>query len=55
MELTYANLIKEKIIDIKKDGSFRLDQKYFNYLSGLTMTSTNFENLFKQLRSKKIR
>ena len=44
----YANLIKEKIIDIKKDGSFRLDQKYFNYLSGLTMTSTNFENLFKR-------
>ncbi len=37
-----------KIIDIKKDGSFRLDQKYFNYATGLTMTNDNFHKLFGQ-------
>ena len=36
----------KKIIDIKSDGTFRLDQKYFNYATGLTMTSENFHNLF---------
>ncbi len=35
-----------KIIDVKKDGSFRLDQAYFNYATGLTMTNSKFENLF---------
>ncbi len=35
-----------KLIDIKTDGTFRLDQKYFNYATGLTMTSKNFHNLF---------
>ena len=34
------------IIDIKKDGSFRLDQTYFNYATGLTMTNSKFESLF---------
>ena len=37
-----------KLIDIKSDGTFRLDQKYFNYATGLTMTSKNFHNLFGQ-------
>jgi len=37
-----------KLIDIKDDGSFRLDQKYFNYATGLTMTNKNFEDLFGQ-------
>ena len=41
----YENKIK-KIIDIKDDGTFRLDQKYFNYATGLTMTNENFNNLF---------
>ncbi len=42
--------IKEilKIIDIKDDGTFRLDQSYFNYATGLTMTSKKFDNLFGQ-------
>ena len=35
-----------KLIDIKSDGSFRLDQKYFNYATGLTMTNSNFSKLF---------
>ena len=41
-----------KIIDIKNDGSFRLDQRYFNYATGLTMTNNKFHNLFGQLPRK---
>tara|TARA_B100001248_G_scaffold185737_1_gene141752 strand:- start:233 stop:2071 length:1839 start_codon:yes stop_codon:yes gene_type:complete len=45
-----SKYIKEilKIIDIKEDGTFRLDQSYFNYATGLTMTSKKFDNLFGQ-------
>ncbi|MDA9678355.1 hypothetical protein N9T44_01720 [Candidatus Pelagibacter sp.] len=46
-EPTYINKIK-KIVDIKEDGTFRLDQKYFNYATGLTMTNNNFNDLFGQ-------
>lgn len=42
----YKDLILERIVDLKPDGSFRLDQTYFNYISGLTMTSTAMERLF---------
>ena len=38
----------KKLIDIKEDGTFRLDQKYFNYATGLTMTNNEFHNLFGQ-------
>ena len=41
----YANKVKE-LIDIKEDGSFRLDQSYFNYATGLTMTNEKFNKLF---------
>ena len=41
----YLDQIK-KLIDIKNDGSFRLDQSYFNYATGLTMTSKKFNKLF---------
>jgi len=41
----YEQKIK-KIIDIKEDGTFRLDQKYFNYATGLTMVNDKFENVF---------
>ena len=48
----YGNPIYEdkvkKLIDIKDDGTFRLDQKYFNYATGLTMTNNKFNNLFGQ-------
>ena len=44
-EPIYTNQIL-KIIDIKQDGTFRLDQKYFNYATGLKMTSEHFHNLF---------
>jgi len=42
----YASVIKEHLIDIKDDGSFRLDMSYFNYTAGLTMTSQKFHDLF---------
>ena len=41
----YENKIK-RLIDIKDDGSFRLNQKYFNYATGLTMTNDKFNKLF---------
>ena len=41
----YIDRIK-KLIDIKSDGSFRLDQRYFNYATGLTMTNEKFNILF---------
>ena len=43
----YEDKVKE-LIDIKHDGTFRLNQKYFNYATGLTMTNEKFHNLFKQ-------
>ena len=43
----YVNEIL-KIIDIKDDGTFRLDQSYFNYATGLTMTNKKFNDLFGQ-------
>ncbi len=45
-EPRYAELILEKLLDLKDDGSFRLDLSYFNYCHGLTMTSRRFERLF---------
>jgi len=47
-EPRYKELILEKIIDLKEDGSFRLDQSYFNYATGLTMTNKKFSDLFGQ-------
>jgi len=45
-EPKYVDLIYKHLLDLREDGSFRLDQKYFNYLSGLTMTSEAFHDLF---------
>ena len=45
-EPKYENLIKEKIVKISDDGSFWLDMSYFNYATGLTMTSPKFHKLF---------
>ena len=42
----YVDLIREKLLDLKPDGSFRLDMRYFNYCQGLTMTSPRFHRLF---------
>ncbi len=42
----FKDLILEKLIDLKEDGSFRLDQSYFDYCTGLTMTNKKFASLF---------
>ena len=42
----YKKIILEKIIDLKNDGSFKLNMEYFNYCTGLTMINQNFINLF---------
>ena len=44
----YEDKIKNNLIDIKEDGTFYLDQAYFNYATGLTMTNNKFNNLFGQ-------
>ena len=50
----FEKKIIDNLIDIKEDGSFRLDQTYFNYATGLTMTSKKFHNLFgKEPRNSK--
>ena len=45
-EPVYADLILQKMLDLKEDGSFRMDLSFFNYCQGLTMTSKKFERLF---------
>ncbi len=45
-EPVYAQKILDNLIELKDDGSFRLDQSYFNYCTGLTMTSPKFDRLF---------
>jgi carbamoyltransferase len=45
-EPKYVDLIYKELIDLREDGSFTLNQKYFNYLAGLTMTNGQFARLF---------
>ena len=45
-EPKYVDRIYQHLIDVKDDGSFRLDQQYFNYCAGLTMTNARFDELF---------
>jgi carbamoyltransferase len=45
-EPIYADLIRQKLIDLKDDGSFRMDMSYFHYCQGLVMTSRKFAKLF---------
>jgi carbamoyltransferase len=45
-EPKYVERILSELMDLREDGSFRLNQKYFNYLTGLTMTNGNFDELF---------
>ena len=45
-EPVYVDLIKQKLIDIKDDGSFKLNMEYFDYCAGLTMTNNKFHDLF---------
>ena len=45
-EPKYKDVILNKLIDLKDDGSFKLDMNFFNYATGLTMINKNFEKLF---------
>ena len=45
-EPKYVDLILDKLMDLKEDGTFRLDMQYFNYATGLTMTNDRFAELF---------
>ena len=45
-EPKYADLIREKLIQVADDGSFQLDMSYFNFATGLTMTNKKFDDLF---------
>jgi carbamoyltransferase len=47
-EPKYAKLILDNLVDLKPDGSFRLDMAYFDYCTGLTMTNERFAKLFGQ-------
>ena len=51
-EPKYTKLIKDKLIDIKEDGTFRLDISYFKYHRGFRMTSNKFHKLFGRLPRK---
>ena len=45
-EPKYQDIILKELVDVKEDGSFKLNMKYFNYATGLTMTNQKFSNLF---------
>jgi len=47
-EPKYVDIILKELIDLKEDGSFRLNMKYFNFATGLTMTNEKFSKLFGQ-------
>lgn len=51
-EPKYVDIILENLIDLKEDGTFRLNMKYFNYATGLTMTNKKFNQLFGAPRRK---
>jgi len=44
-EPRYADVILEELIDLKEDGSFKLNMEYFDYCAGLTMTNSRFHKL----------
>jgi carbamoyltransferase len=48
----YAQTILDHLVDLKPDGSYRLDQSYFDYCTGLTMTNAKFDALFGALPRK---
>jgi carbamoyltransferase len=49
-EPKFKDIILDKLIDVKEDGSFRLNMDYFNYATGLTMTNNKFAKLFNMER-----
>jgi carbamoyltransferase len=51
-EPKFKDIIIDKLIDVKEDGSFRLNMDYFNYATGLTMTNNKFAKLFNMEKRK---
>ena len=51
-EPKFKDIILDKLIDVKEDGSFRLNMDYFNYATGLTMTNNKFAKIFNMERRK---
>jgi carbamoyltransferase len=51
-EPNFKDIILDKLIDVKEDGSFRLSMEYFNYATGLTMTNNKFAKLFNMKRRR---
>ena len=51
-EPKYTNIIKEKLIEIKNDGSFRLNMEFFDFATDLKMTNKKFEQIFNKKRRK---
>lgn len=51
-EAIYSKVILEKLVDLKADGTFRLDMQYFDYCTGLRMTNEKFDELFGGLPRK---
>ena len=51
-EPRFYDLILEHLVDLKKDGSFRMDMSYFDYTAGLSMVSKKFEALFGRTPSR---
>ena len=51
-EPKYKNLIYDHLIDVKEDGSYKLNMSYFNYCAGLTMTNSKFDKIFGGPRRK---
>ena len=49
----YVNLIKENLIDLKEDGSYKLDVSFFKFHRGFRMTSSKFDKLFGSKPRKK--
>jgi len=45
-EPRFVDVIRERLVDVKDDGTFRMDMRYFNYATGLTMTNIRFDALF---------
>ena len=54
-EPIYVDRILENVLDLKQDGSFRMDMSYFNYCQGLTMTNDKFAALFDGPRARRSR
>ena len=52
---TYKKTILENLIDVKEDGSFELNMKYFDYCTGFKMINENFSNLFNLKKKKRYR